>query len=274
MRIELTTDPFELRARAGDCLARDPLRHTVIATMLRNCAAGAITVDPVFAMVCEGDTVLGVAMNTPGYGAYLGDIPATAATGLAAALFDRDPAVVAVEGDPHSASEFAVHWQRLSGIAFRPQWTTRLYRLGELRIPAVPGRVRRAGEFDTDVCVRLAERMRREEDIGPDPRAVPDRIAAGQWWLWEDEGAAVSVVAHQRRAYGWTRIGPVYTPPEFRRRGYAAAATAQVSKVLRDSGSQVCLFADLANPTSNKIYQEIGYLPVGDFPRFVFGASG
>ncbi|MCC3316912.1 GNAT family N-acetyltransferase [Nocardia africana] len=273
MRIELTTDPFELHARAGHCLAREPLRHTVIATMVRTRAAGAMTIEPVFAMVCDGDAVLGVAMNTPGHGAYLGDIPAAALEKLAAALFGRDPATVAVEGEPHSASEFAMHWQRLSGTTFRRQWTTRLYRLGELRIPAVPGLARRAGESDIEVCVHLAERMRREEDIGPDPRAVPDRIAAGQWWLWEDEGVPVSVVAHQRRAYGWTRIGPVYTPPEFRRRGYAAAATAQVSKVLRDSDSQVCLFADLANPTSNKIYQEIGYRPVADFPRFVFGAA-
>lgn len=139
MQIELTTDPFELHARAGHCLAREPLRHTAIATMVRTCAAGAMTIEPVFAMVCDGDAVLGVAMNTPGHGAY--------------------------------------------------------------------------------------------------------------------------------------RIGPVYTPPEFRRRGYAAAATAQVSKVLRDGDSQVCLFADLANPTSNKIYQGIGYRPVADYPRFVFGAA-
>ncbi|MDR7172048.1 GNAT superfamily N-acetyltransferase [Nocardia kruczakiae] len=273
MRIELTTDPFELHARAGHCLAREPLRHTVIATMVRNGVAGAMTIEPVFAMVCDGDAVVGVAIDTPGYGAYLGDMPAPALPGVAAALFDRDPAVVAVEGGPDSASEFALHWQRLSGNAFRLQWTTRLYRLGELRVPAVPGIARRAGESDTEVCVHLAERMRREEDIGPDPRTVPDRIAAGQWWLWEDAGVPVSVVAHQRRAYGWTRIGPVYTPPEFRRRGYAAAATAQVSKVLRDSGSHVCLFADLANPTSNKIYRDIGFEPVGDFPRFVFDPS-
>src|SRR5690348_11696745 len=129
MRIELTTDPFELHARAGHCLAREPLRHTVIATMVRNGVAGAMTIEPVFAMVCDGDAVVGVAIDTPGYGAYLGDMPAPALPGVAAALFDRDPAVVAVEGDPDSASEFALHWQRLSGNAFRLHWTTRPYRL-------------------------------------------------------------------------------------------------------------------------------------------------
>jgi predicted GNAT family acetyltransferase len=65
-------------------------------------------------------------------------------------------------------------------------------------------------------------------------------------------------------AFGVARIGPVYTPPEHRRRGYAGAAVAQVSQLLRDAGARVCLYTDQANPTSNGIYQAIGYRPVVD----------
>ena len=62
------------------------------------------------------------------------------------------------------------------------------------------------------------------------------------------------------------RINRVYTPPEFRGRGYASNLVASLSRHLLDSGRKFCfLFTELANPTSNKIYQQIGYHPVSDF---------
>jgi predicted GNAT family acetyltransferase len=61
------------------------------------------------------------------------------------------------------------------------------------------------------------------------------------------------------------RVGPVYTPPELRRRGYAAAVTAAISRAALDAGaSAVLLFTDLANATSNALYQRLGYRPVED----------
>jgi len=61
------------------------------------------------------------------------------------------------------------------------------------------------------------------------------------------------------------RIGPVYTPPELRGRGYASALVAGTSQQLLDGGKRFCfLFTDLANPTSNGVYQRLGYRPVED----------
>jgi predicted GNAT family acetyltransferase len=75
----------------------------------------------------------------------------------------------------------------------------------------------------------------------------------------------------QSRVSGVVRIGPVYTPPEFRRRGYATAAVASASQQALDSGAERCmLFTDLANPTSNKIYAAIGYQRIGDWEEHVF----
>ncbi len=69
------------------------------------------------------------------------------------------------------------------------------------------------------------------------------------------------------------RIGPVYTPPEQRGHGYASALVAGVSQWLLDAGNQFCfLFTDLRNPTSNHIYQVIGYQPVGDFTEYSFSS--
>ncbi|MFN8562638.1 MAG: GNAT family N-acetyltransferase [Anaerolineae bacterium] len=70
------------------------------------------------------------------------------------------------------------------------------------------------------------------------------------------------------------RIGPVYTPPELRGRGYASGCVAGMSQILLDTGRQFCfLFTDLRNPTSNHIYQVIGYEPVCDFTDYAFDSD-
>lgn len=77
-----------------------------------------------------------------------------------------------------------------------------------------------------------------------------------------------SLVGHQVTAFGVTRVGPVFTPPDQRGSGYASALTAHVSAVLLDTGSQVCLYTERDNPTSNRIYAAIGFEPVADFVRY------
>lgn len=66
-------------------------------------------------------------------------------------------------------------------------------------------------------------------------------------------------------------VNLVYTPPELRRRGYASACVAALSQLLLDAGWKFCcLFTDMSNPTSNHIYQQIGYTPVCDFNEYIF----
>ncbi|MFE7609688.1 GNAT family N-acetyltransferase [Streptomyces celluloflavus] len=107
------------------------------------------------------------------------------------------------------------------------------------------------------------------EETGASPprhaRAVDDRIAHGRCTLWETGGRPVSLAGVIPTVSGATRIAPVYTPPELRGRGYAGAVTAAVSAASRHSGAtELLLFTDLANPTSNALYQRLGYQPVGD----------
>lgn len=238
--------------------------------MADNCAAVREAVSPLFLSVHSDDAVIGVAMKTPGYRIYLGDVPDNALAEPAAACYDRVPDSAGLEGDPRSAAAFAGYWRTLSGKGFRETGGTRLYRLGELRPPTVAGGIRCASEADLELCVDWMRRMRRDSGIGMAPEAVPARVENEHLWLWEDAGRPVALAGHQIRSFGWTRIAPVYTPPQFRCRGYGSAVTAAVSKILRDSGCEVCLFTDIANPTSNKIYQALGYTPVRDFRRYTF----
>ena len=89
--------------------------------------------------------------------------------------------------------------------------------------------------------------------------------------LWEDGGEAVSVSGWGGPTPNGIRIGPVYTPPALRGRGYATALVAELSQALLDEGRSFCfLFTDLANPTSNAIYERIGYVRVCESAMVAF----
>ncbi|MBC7462892.1 MAG: GNAT family N-acetyltransferase, partial [Actinobacteria bacterium] len=64
--------------------------------------------------------------------------------------------------------------------------------------------------------------------------------------------------------------GPVYTPPIERRRGYAGALTATLSNELRNGGAKLMLYTDAGNPTSNGVYQKIGYVKLAENERVSF----
>jgi predicted GNAT family acetyltransferase len=71
------------------------------------------------------------------------------------------------------------------------------------------------------------------------------------------------------------RVGPVYTPPAQRGHGYAAGVTVAVSQAALDTGAtDVLLYTDLANRTSNALYQRLGYRPVEDRLALSFGPAG
>ncbi len=138
--------------------------------------------------------------------------------------------------------------------------------------------MRPAGPEDADLCLAwiLAFLADFDEQAGRPPGSSPAlftfskadmlrRIADGVVWLWgEADGTPVHLTGANPPSFGVSRIGPVYTPLELRGRGYASAAVAEVSRLIRDAGSRVCLFTDQANPTSNRIYQALGYEPVTD----------
>jgi predicted GNAT family acetyltransferase len=116
------------------------------------------------------------------------------------------------------------------------------------------------------------------EAMGTEPTQDLERAAdrgingvGRELWLWVDEGRPVSLTGVGGLTPRGIRVGPVYTPPEGRARGYASNLVAGVSQRQLDAGRQfVFLFTDLANPTANHIYQAIGYEPVVDMDEYSF----
>lgn len=95
-------------------------------------------------------------------------------------------------------------------------------------------------------------------------------LAAGQLWLWDLSGDAVSMAVSRESVHAVVRLSGVYTPVEKRRHGYAAACVHALSKQLCDAGYRCILYTDLGNPTSNSIYRRIGYRAVAEALRYRF----
>ncbi|WP_256862965.1 GNAT family N-acetyltransferase [Microbispora sp. GKU 823] len=109
-----------------------------------------------------------------------------------------------------------------------------------------------------------------ERTADPTP-VVAARVNREELVLWEDDDRPVSVAGVSAPIAGMSRIGPVYTPPGLRGRGYGSAVTHAASrKALDDGATEVLLFTDLSNPTSNSIYQRLGYRPIADYATIHF----
>ncbi|MDT5216812.1 MAG: hypothetical protein QOK18_5051, partial [Mycobacterium sp.] len=97
--------------------------------------------------------------------------------------------------------------------------------------------------------------------------------ARGRVVLWTANGAPVAMARVHGTLLGMSRIGPVYIPPEHRGHGYGAAVTAEAVRHAQRKGARdVVLFADVANPASNRIYRRLGFVPVAEHVQYAFSA--
>jgi GNAT superfamily N-acetyltransferase len=187
------------------------------------------------------------------------------------------------DGSPEATRPFVEAWASRMGVRPRRAIAERAFELTRLVPHARPasGRACRPGPGDRALVAAWIRAFHVEavpEDPMPDDLLpVADRWIAGggphdrEVWLWEDGGVPVSMVASAWPTRTGIRVAPVYTPPEARGHGYASSLVAHVTRTRLDAGRERCfLFTDLANPTSNKIYQALGYEPRGDVDRWAF----
>ena len=208
-------------------------------------------------------------LHTPPFPLALTSMPPGTAAELAQALATRGRPLSGVNADLPVATAFGAAWHELTGDAVAKSMRSRLYQLGELKPPDPfpPGRARVAGPDDRSLLIGWSEAFHQEAQTGDRnvDRMVDDRLSYRGYTLWELDGQPVSLAGLTRQVAGQVRVGPVYTPPVGRGRGYGGAATWAVSQAARDAGAaQVVLFTDLDNPTSNALYQRLGYQPVAD----------
>jgi len=262
-------DPAEFPAAAEEWLLRDPVANTIALTTLARVRRGLWRDQVILGWLAATDVpdgldVRGVVMHTPPNPVLLCDVPLESIPPLAEAL--RPRAIPSVFGRVEQVDAFAKIWE---ATPVR-RMDERLYRLGTLVEPSGDGHARRARSSEFGLLVEWYTDFVAEAGLPGRETSPGDllklRMDQNELVVWESEGEIVSLAGFSTPVDGMSRIGPVYTPPGHRRRGYGSAVTHAATVAARQAGAaEVVLFTDLANPTSNSIYQALGYRPVSDY---------
>ncbi len=286
MKFRFLSDPADFRKQTGRLLA-DEARNNLMLGILSTIVERPEAFEAWRAMVVSDgeDVVAGALITTPPDNLIVAALePGPALAALADGVLGAGMSIPRAIGVRPIVDRFVDEWQQRTGRAAQLGMAQGVYALQEvLPVRAVPGGMRHAGADDLDLVLAWSIAFAQEAVPG-DPRddarleRVLRRRLEGQKgtgvWLWDVEGTAVAMSAHSGPTGSGIRINAVYTPPENRRNGYATALVAAQSQALLDSGYRACfLFTDLGNPTSNRIYETIGYRRVAEAALYEFRAS-
>lgn len=241
---------------------------------------------PLLASVSTGDAIdLAVVMTPPRKMLVSSHRPVklSAVSTLVEELLDSAYHVPGVLGPAPWADAMRESWAGATGRSTRPGIRQRLFRLErvELSNRRADGRLAAATEADMELLTEWigafqAEALPNEPADAESTRLIAERIVSdGDLFLWrtetEGQDRIVSMAARSRPLEKGISVNLVFTPVEYRGRGYATACVASLSQKLLDDGWSFCtLFTDLSNPVSNHIYERIGYKPITDFNEYWF----
>jgi uncharacterized protein len=268
MKVRSVEDPVAFLHAVEPLLLTDEARHNLLLGICGRLAAGPDDA-PDFRLwvVKEEGEVVAAAGQTPPWNLVLAR-PATEAAGeaLATALVEQGVELPGVTAAQPEVGRFAAAWKRATGRSTRVRMAQGIYRLESVQpVMEVSGGLRQAVPGDRDLLIEWVLAFQAEAVPGGSPldaaRMVDTRLAnpAEGLTIWEDPDP-VSMAGFGGATPNGVRIGPVYTPPDRRGRGYASALVAQTSQGLLNGGKRFCfLYTDLSNATSNAIYRRIGY---------------
>lgn len=230
--------------------------------------------DNYFATVEEGAEIQMALMQTPPHNLILSrSVSDEAIRRAALEVADSGRELPGILSSPTEAEVFIEAYRQACGVNMGVASRQRIYQARRVEPPnGVAGAFRRAEHGDLDVLVDWVVSFEREamgndggELRGQIANKVGDMVRAEAVGVWMVDGAAVSMAAAIGPTPNGIRVAYVYTPPARRRNGYASACVAELSLAEFEEGRDFCfLFTDLDNPTSNHIYQAIGYEPVCD----------
>ena len=269
---------------AGPLLERDEARNQLPLGIAGNLVTHPDAFDVVhFWVVRDGDETVGGAVRTGPFNLVLGDPSSQAALRpLVEAILADDPEVPGIVGNVPFVEQAAERLAGASGRTAERVLSEGVYELTSVRdVARAPGGARTAVPADRSILLRWLRAFADEAIRTPDPeeafgqmeRNLDNRFGTegAGFWFWDHDGEPVSLSGFSGPTPTGIRIGPVYTPPENRRHGYATTLVADLSAWLLEQGHRACfLYTDLANPTSNRIYVQIGYERICDAMEFVF----
>lgn len=298
MDLEFFDDPATFLEAADALLAAEPVLGTVIGTVTtrmaelvsrgerpRDWVGGRY--EPWWLVVRDdsGAVVSAAMRNAPfePYPLFVLPMPEEAARELGSTLHGRAEVVGGANGALPAVRVVAAEVARLAEAQVDVAEHTRLFEATEVTVPEAPvGRLRRAVADDADVVLSCFHAFGAEADAqaGRPPGTtrtdhftrdeICDRIATDTVWLFESpSGEPLHLTSASSPVHGVSRIGPVYTPREHRGRGVASYVVGEATRHGLAQGHRMCLFTDQANPTSNRIYECLGYRRVTDMANLV-----
>lgn len=272
MQIIVAENAAAFLALAQDWLMRAEFENTMLLGVARGLEAGIavnLTAPPFLAVALHDDgAIAGAAVRTPPGKLLVSQLAPGAIAPMARAAHGVMPDLRTLNGPEPTASAFAEAWCRFAGGTSEIGMRQRCYVLHAVadQLPPVPGALRRARENERDLALTWAHAFRDEAAPGGGVELhawVERAYRLQRAFVWDDGGPVTMVAAGGSTDHAAT-ISFVYTPPAQRRRGYATAAVAALSRRLLHGKQYCCLYTDRANPTSNSIYQAIGYRAVCD----------
>jgi len=230
---------------------------------------------PYLATVEKDKDIVAVAIKTPQRNLILSEVKdLTALEKIAEDVYKNNPEIPGVTGLTKETEIFVKIWKNLTGRDCQISMNLRIHKLEKVRpIAKAKGHLRLANEKERDLLLNWVGKFYREAagSISGNINKEVDRYLNKKlFYFWEDN-KPVSIANAIPVTPNSVNIGLVYTPPKYRRKGYATAMVAELSQKLLDRGFKYCLlFTDLANPISNNIYRKIGYEPVSDWNEYSF----
>jgi GNAT superfamily N-acetyltransferase len=273
MRVTNLDSAGAFLAATGELRDAEPIVTNVISTLADGRASGRVPGEPGdrWLVVTGSDgRVVGAAVRTVPRALLLSPMPADAADAVAAHAAGELPELPGFDGPKPTSQLVARRYAALTHASVTPGLDMRILATSTVRDPGgVPGQPRRATGDDRELLRRWIPEFSLEavpHQPAPTAEMIDKRLAgASLISLWIVDGRPVSLCWESAPAGGVVRVSAVYTPPELRGHGYASANVAAATRRALDDGARACmLYTDSANPTSNKVYERIGYTHVGD----------
>lgn len=278
MKLHHCDRPQQFYEQVESYLLQNEAAHCVILGILSNLIQfpARLTQPPYLVLATEGNTILAVAVRTALSKLLLSRaLNLEAIKAIAQDCYSRCVIIPGVVAPTNEANVFVESWQTFIGQSCYSEIKLLVYQLETVRaISTTNGYLRQAEKSDRDLLVNWIEAFTQEvlsDNVEQDnTKIIERRLSEGSLYLWQDN-LPVSVAGFQGKTPNGIRINFVYTPPEYRSKGYATSCVAALSQILLDRGRKYCfLFADLDNSTSNRIYQNIGYKAVCSMQEYSF----
>jgi ribosomal protein S18 acetylase RimI-like enzyme len=266
------TDPEKFKKFAYDYLIRHEAENCLILGVLDDWLKRPdFYQDFYFWVILENDETVGVCWYMAPNPFGVTRMPSTAVQLVIDELVTIQSPPSSIVGPTETVALLKSAWESARGVKLKKKFSQRIFQNSKVISPAmISGEIRIANQSDLDRLIdwnmKFVEDCKLGRPIYDNAKKMAERcIIDGNRYFWIAEGTSVSMVGVGGKTPNGIRVSWVYTPPEFRGHGYASAVVAEVTKKMINEGNQFCfLYTDLANPTSNSIYQKLGYRPVAD----------